>query len=176
MWLILIVPLQTIPVSNNRDKAFSSSHLVTVYSTEQIRFLTFVQLTALTMSVGKRRCIGLRYFTAEDFRCQLCRCWSEGDPLIQPDEKKIIIVNPKHRPCDYHFSHWVMTTYRAIVAPEKSQREVVVVKVTLSQALYDHYIQGFYPLLMEESAPAAKDKVLSVPEKKVLHLLDDCWS
>lgn len=52
----------------------------------------------------------------------------------------------------------------------------MVVKVTLGQALYDHYIQGFYPLLMEESAPATKDKVLSVPGKKELHLLDDCWS
>lgn len=88
LWLILIVPLQTIPVSNNGNKAFSSSHLVKVYSTEQIRLLTFVQLTALTMSVGKRQCVGLRYFTAEDFRCQLCRCRSKGDPLIQPDEKK----------------------------------------------------------------------------------------
>lgn len=88
LWLILIVLLQTILVSNNRDKAFSSDDLVKVYSTEQIRLLTFVQLMALTISVGKRQCIGLRYFTAEDFRCQLCRWWSKGDPLIQPDEKQ----------------------------------------------------------------------------------------
>lgn len=60
---------------------------------EQVCFLTFVQLTALTASLRRRQCIWLRHLTGEDVGRQRCGRRSEGDPLM--GGKSNMSVNPR---------------------------------------------------------------------------------
>lgn len=102
--------------------------------TDEMGFLTFVQPTALTVSLPRTLCIGLGHLAGEDARRQRCRWRSEGDPLVGGKP-----ISFERKGID-GLSHSSSHTHAGVVGPEAPQRQEVAVEVILSETLQNHDI------------------------------------